>query len=67
MSHRRPPVRAVFTTAYQPFSHPASDEKTPRATCLPADTSMPNFEQNAVAPCNAQGFCTLHWHPYLPF
>jgi hypothetical protein len=32
-----------------------------------ADTLMPNFEQNAVVLCNAQGFCTLHWHPYLPF
>jgi hypothetical protein len=32
-----------------------------------ADTLMLNFEQHAVLPCNAQGFCTLRWHPYLPF
>jgi len=39
----------------------------PRANCLPADTTMPNFERNAAVPSIAQGFCTLRWHPYLPF
>lgn len=32
-----------------------------------ADTLMQTFEQNAVVLCDAQGFCTLRWHPYLPF
>ncbi|MBT1539047.1 DUF3293 domain-containing protein [Ralstonia solanacearum] len=32
-----------------------------------ADTLMLNFEQNAVVMCDAHGFCTLRWHPYLPF
>ncbi|CAJ0791370.1 hypothetical protein LMG18090_02691 [Ralstonia mannitolilytica] len=32
-----------------------------------ADTLMLTFEQNAVVLCDAQGFCTLRWHPYLPF
>lgn len=31
-----------------------------------ADTLMLTFEQNAVVLCDAQGFCTLRWHPYLP-
>ncbi|WP_296228531.1 DUF3293 domain-containing protein [Ralstonia sp. UBA689] len=31
-----------------------------------ADTLMLAFEQNAVVLCDAQGFCTLRWHPYLP-
>ncbi|TDA45477.1 hypothetical protein EVG18_21610 [Burkholderia pyrrocinia] len=39
----------------------------PRANCPPADTPMPNSERNAVVPSIAQGFCTLRWHPFLPF
>lgn len=31
-----------------------------------ADTLMLTFEQNAVVLCDAHGFCTLRWHPYLP-
>ncbi|KHK57833.1 hypothetical protein PI87_05185 [Ralstonia sp. A12] len=31
-----------------------------------ADTLMLTFEQNAVVLCDAQGFCSLRWHPYLP-
>ena len=31
-----------------------------------ADTLMLTFDQNAVVLCDAQGFCTLRWHPYLP-
>lgn len=102
---------AVFVTAYQPFSHPVSDEENAarqaellawaiargvpwltgeggppedapagtRSAWAPepslllfiddvavADTLMQTFEQNAVVLCDAQGFCTLRWHPYLP-
>ena len=31
-----------------------------------ADTLMLHIEQNAVVLCDAAGFCTLRWHPYLP-
>ena len=31
-----------------------------------ADALMLTFEQNAVVLCDAHGFCTLRWHPYLP-
>jgi hypothetical protein len=96
---------AVFITAYQPFSHPVSEEENAArqtellawaiarglswldgeggppegtdATWAPepsrflfidapaaiADTLMLNF----VVLCNAQVFCTLRWHPCLPF